>query len=825
MTIYNVHRTRLDQPIINIDEQEINQSTDITLFGRKKLQYGAQLNENLLHLLEHFACPENSESPGTPDLTAASADQVSDVKFLSNPITGQLWYNSTQEHLYFYNGDLFRWEPVGLQDDIASNWGIIYNGQQIPKPVSATTGYVFDYSECSWIVSPYQFPGVLDYLLCNSNSNAQVTSIYSVDGDDTIYEGFATYLIVGIKDNVNLGSVIANPTPTPTPSVTPSAPSLTDPATPTPTTTPTPTPTPTPAYIGDLKAIVYNASSYNDAFNGDVDAWFPGDYKEISNPAVTNNRYQLLFTPTAPHNPWVSSGGNYYLYTSYTKEASMANFPYTTDTENQYIFVSNDGINGLFYRVINMTLLGGMVRMQLDVSGDLFSTYYNRIPKQTSNVPQLQFSNYQYVYQVSVSSLSTTINQAPFLFICPTPYQQNFTLEITGGKPPYTITDITYSDGAIPISATASGINQETFTGSPVSFSDINTIAAKYTGAVSTSNPNISLIPNGYKVNNFLTADIFYPANYDSVYGVGVGCRPETFWYYDESAPCEDYSGYGTNLHESTALIEITDDLGSVVTVPLTAKWATQTVDKKRSNTNIGLTAIIDGIEPDTIASASGSAGIPAGEAFPMAGVYVYTIDLQLNNDVSAVYPTVNLANLKYLFSMLRSPNDTDKGNWLHDEATNLAVLNTGLCYIENDALIHVGDDTTFIGGSPLIPYDGSSGSIQEIEIIQYVDVNGIQRMIPGSPIIVKLFPSSVPNSWTWRKMKTDGTNNNLTQASDLVPFDLQLEVWLPGGLPAAGSLIIPIAITCTEYSAGTNCFSTGTGGGQFNVEINFTNL
>ena len=276
--MYNIKYTDITKTDIDINEGEVDNSTDLTLFGRIKLEYGQQLNENLLHLLENFAAPETIGSTfinAIPDFNNATYNNI-----LLKPVNGQLWFNTSRKKFYFWDGTV--WFPITNGGDYAANWGTISDGFSLPKPVSATTGYVFDYSECSWIVSPYQFPGVLDYLLCNSNSNAQVTSIYSVDGDDTIYEGFATYLIVGIKDNVNLGSVIANPTPTPTPSVTPSAPSLTDPATPTPTTTPTPTPTPTPAYIGDLKAIVYNASSYNDAFNGDVDAWFPGDYKEIS---------------------------------------------------------------------------------------------------------------------------------------------------------------------------------------------------------------------------------------------------------------------------------------------------------------------------------------------------------------------------------------------------------------------------------------------------------------------------------------------------------------------------------------------------------------
>lgn len=830
MTIYNVHKTRLDQPVINIEEQEIDQSTDITLFGRKKLKYGTQLNENLLHLLEHFSCPEDSLVPNTPDLAIAATDQISGITFLTNPIMGQLWYNSTQEHLFFYNSDETRWEPLGLQDDIASNWGIIYNGEHIPKPVSASSGYVFEYSECSWIVSPYQFPGVIDYLLCNSNDAGLVTSIYSVDGDATIYEGFATYLIVGIKNNINLGSVVPAPTPTPTPSITPSTPLLSAYATPTPTITQTPTPTPTPAYIGPLSAIAYNASTYNDSFNGAVEGWWPNDHKDIRYPAISSNRYPLFITPTAPHNPWVPDGGNYYLYVSYAREGGGLNFPYETSTENKYIFVSNDGINGLFYKVIGMTLLGGTIlKIQLDVSEDLFTSYYNRIPRQTSLVPTLQFSNYQYIYQVSASSGIDIIDQAPFLFVCPTPYQQNFTLAITGGAPPYTISNVTYSDGKIPISATTSGMTQEIFTGTPVSFSDIGTIDSKYIGVVAVgANPNIALIPNGYVINNFLTADIFYPANYDSLYGISTACRPETFWNYDSTSPCEDYSGYGTNTHSASILIEITDNAGSSVTVPLTSQWTTQTIDVKPSNFEIGLSASITGWDEDSLASASNSYGVPAGEISPVAGTYSYDVYLSLINDVSAVYPTIDLTNLKYLFSILRAPNAIDRGNWVHNEigaGANLSTFDSGLCYFDNEGLTHVFDDTVFVGYSPLTPYDGVTGDVQYIEIIQYVDVFGVQRFISGNPIIVKLYPKSTAIISRWRALKDDGTNNDVAHYSPDIPYSMQLDIVIPPGLPAAGSLNIPIVVSCTQHTDDTGCDDgAGVDTNVYNVIINFTN-
>ena len=53
-----------------VADSDINNSaTDISIFGRTKLEYGRDMNANLLHILENCACPENLSVPGTPDLT------------------------------------------------------------------------------------------------------------------------------------------------------------------------------------------------------------------------------------------------------------------------------------------------------------------------------------------------------------------------------------------------------------------------------------------------------------------------------------------------------------------------------------------------------------------------------------------------------------------------------------------------------------------------------------------------------------------------------------------------------------------------------------
>ena len=61
-------------------------SSDITLVGRNYKGFGEYLNENYISLLENFA------STSAP----------------SNPISGQLWYDLSDQRLKIYNGTTFR---------------------------------------------------------------------------------------------------------------------------------------------------------------------------------------------------------------------------------------------------------------------------------------------------------------------------------------------------------------------------------------------------------------------------------------------------------------------------------------------------------------------------------------------------------------------------------------------------------------------------------------------------------------------------------------------------------------------------------------------
>ena len=84
---YTVNRTNssAEPGQYTVADSVINTETDLSLIGKGYAGYGEAIAENFLHLLENFS---NTSAP-------------------SNPVSGQLWYDSTNSRLKVYNNTAF----------------------------------------------------------------------------------------------------------------------------------------------------------------------------------------------------------------------------------------------------------------------------------------------------------------------------------------------------------------------------------------------------------------------------------------------------------------------------------------------------------------------------------------------------------------------------------------------------------------------------------------------------------------------------------------------------------------------------------------------
>lgn len=83
---YRLNKTNGDLLVDLVDGQLDKTSTDLTLVGRNYKGFGEFLNENYIKLLENFS---NTSAP-------------------SNPISGQLWYDTSEGRLKLYDGTTFK---------------------------------------------------------------------------------------------------------------------------------------------------------------------------------------------------------------------------------------------------------------------------------------------------------------------------------------------------------------------------------------------------------------------------------------------------------------------------------------------------------------------------------------------------------------------------------------------------------------------------------------------------------------------------------------------------------------------------------------------
>lgn len=104
-----VYRVAPTDPTINdtITLPHYTEQSDhgLLFVGPGVTPYGQQLNQNILSLVETFARPEDGSGDPDPEIP--------------NPLTGQLWYNTTTEKLLVYNGS--SWEDIS--NDVSADPG------------------------------------------------------------------------------------------------------------------------------------------------------------------------------------------------------------------------------------------------------------------------------------------------------------------------------------------------------------------------------------------------------------------------------------------------------------------------------------------------------------------------------------------------------------------------------------------------------------------------------------------------------------------------------------------------------------------------------
>jgi len=196
---YNVDFTDPLKAPIEVEETGLNEDFSVSFPGRIRLEWGKDVNESLLRMLENFASPALDANENVPDEAYSGT-------ILSNPVDGQVWYNTTNERIYKYSETLAVWTPLGNKGQMyAANWGQIQNGAAVPRPV-ASNGYVFPYDECIVSVSPHNYLDGTKNMLCRVNQTTGVVQmLYITKGTNQSISGIANYMIVGILKNQNQG--------------------------------------------------------------------------------------------------------------------------------------------------------------------------------------------------------------------------------------------------------------------------------------------------------------------------------------------------------------------------------------------------------------------------------------------------------------------------------------------------------------------------------------------------------------------------------------------------------------------------------------------
>ena len=139
--------------LVKVEDGSIDRSTSLTFVGKNYAGYGEVINENLLKLLENFS----NKTPPT------------------NPISGQLWYDSLSKQLNVYNGTVF------------SKMSVIETSSTLPATLTNVGDFWFNTSEKKLYIKSSNTPGINGYTFVGpvgSTGNADSVIPASVVDED-----------------------------------------------------------------------------------------------------------------------------------------------------------------------------------------------------------------------------------------------------------------------------------------------------------------------------------------------------------------------------------------------------------------------------------------------------------------------------------------------------------------------------------------------------------------------------------------------------------------------------------------------------------------
>ena len=195
---YTVNKTNSSSSPNQFTVQDgvINNQTDLSFVGKGYAGYGESIAENFLHLLENFA---NTSAP-------------------LKPITGQLWWDSTNNKLQVYNGTAFQTAggSAPYQSDAPANLaaGDIW--------IDSDTGQLYFYNgTASVLVGPPGATGTtngftFDTILDSTDTSQNITKLFNdgnliaIISEDTFTPKVSLSGFASIKKGITLTTAIAD---------------------------------------------------------------------------------------------------------------------------------------------------------------------------------------------------------------------------------------------------------------------------------------------------------------------------------------------------------------------------------------------------------------------------------------------------------------------------------------------------------------------------------------------------------------------------------------------------------------------------------------